>query len=189
MNLTFEGYVKHCLEEKTGVKTASIQRLVSLALSNNDIMELVFIFAIQRNKKYHLISQDWNTPLEPEYRAALRVLGEEGSLEAFLQSKRTPVSYRRIYTDFLHYPTKLAAQKKAEGKDIERLRQRTVAALKTAHITRYRVCTDLGLNPGNVYAYLAGNTDKVSLKTAQAICDYAYDALEKAQAQTAAKEE
>ena len=46
MNLTFEGYVKHCLEEKTGVKTASIQRLVSLALSNNDIMELVFIFAI-----------------------------------------------------------------------------------------------------------------------------------------------
>ena len=75
MNLTFEGYVKHCLEEKTGVKTASIQRLVSLALSNNDIMELVFIFAIQRNKKYHLMSQVWNTPLEPEYRAALRVLG------------------------------------------------------------------------------------------------------------------
>ncbi len=188
MNLTFEGYVKHCLEEKTGVKTASIQRLVSLALSNNDIMELVFIFAIQRNKKYHLMSQVWNTPLEPEYRAALRVLGEEGSLEAFLQSKRTPVNYRRIYTDFLHYPTKLAAQKKAEGKDIERLRQRTVAALETAHITRYRVCTDLCLNPGNVYAYLAGNTDKVSLKTAQAICDYAYDALEKAQAQMPVEE-
>ena len=175
MNLTFEGYVKHCLEEKTGIKTASIQRLVSLALSNNDIMELVFIFAIQRNKKYHLMSQVWNTPLEPEYRAALRVLGEEGSLEVFLQSKRTPVSYRRIYTDFLHYPTKLAAQKKAEGKDIERL--------------RHRVCTDLGLNPGNIYAYLAGNTDKVSLKTAQAICDYAYDALEKTQAQTNAEEE
>lgn len=181
MHMTFEGYVKHCLKEKTGIKTASLKRLVSLALSRSDIMELVFVFAMQRNKKYHLMSLVWNTPLEPEYRAALRVLGEEGSLEAFLQSKRTPVSYRRIYTDFLHYPTKLAAQRKAEDKDIERLRQRTVTALEAAHITRYRLCTDLGLNAGNIYAYLAGNASKVSLKTAQAIYDYVYEQIAKAQ--------
>ena len=177
MNMTFEGYVKHLLEQKTGLKTASLRRLVPLAISDSSLIELVFIFALQRNKKYHLMSLVWGTSLEPEYRAALRVLGDEGSLEAFLQSKRTPTSYRSIYSDFLHYPTKLAAQKKAESKDIERLRQRTVAALEAAHITRYRLCTDLGLNAGNVYAYLAGNTDKVSLKTAQAIYDHTYELI------------
>ena len=179
MNMTFEGYVRHRLEEETGMKTVNLKRLVAYALANSNAMELVFVFALQRNKKYHLMSLVWGTALEPEYRAALRVLKDEGSLEAFLQSKRTPESYRRIYSDFKHYPTKLAAQKKTEGNEIELLRQRTVAALDAAHITRYRLCSDLGLNAGNVYAYLAGNTNKVSLKTAQTIYDYAYAACKK----------
>lgn len=178
MKKTFEGYVRAQLKQKTGLETASLRRLVPLALSDPELIELVFVFAQLRNKKYHLMSLVWGTPLEREYRAALHVMGEEGSLEAFLQSKRTPVEYRRIYTDFLHHPTKEAAQKKADEKDIQRLRERTLKALEASGITRYRLCADLGLNPGNVYAYLAGNTKKVSLETAQRICNYAYEALD-----------
>ena len=180
MKKTLEGYVRAQLKAKTGIDTASLRRLVPLALSNPELIELVFVFAQLRNKKYHLMSLVWGTPLEREYRAALRVMSEEGSLEAFLQSKRTPVEYRRIYTDFLHHPTKEAAQKKTDEKSIERLRQRTCKALEASGITRYRLCADLRLNAGNVYAYLAGNTKKVSLETAQRICDYAYDALDRA---------
>ncbi len=180
MESTFEGYIRSILKQKTGMDTVSLRRLVPHALSNPDLVELVFIFALLRNKKYHLMSLVWNTSLEPEYRAALHVLGELGSLEAFLQSQRTPLAYRRIYTDFLRAPTKEAAQQKATDKAIERLRERTLRALEASSITRYRLCADLKLNPGNVYAYLAGNTHKVSLETAQRICDYAYDALDKA---------
>ncbi len=175
MSLSFEGYVHRALEEKTGLATTNLSRLVRCALADNSIKELVFIYAMLRNKKYHLMSLVWNTPLEEEYRAALRVLASEGSLEAFLQSKRTPITYRRIYSDFLHYPVKAAARKKDDAKQIERLRERTVRALEACNITRYRLCTNLKLNPGNVYAYLSGDVSKVSLATAQKICDYVYE--------------
>ena len=53
------------------------------------------------------------------------------------------------------------------------LRPRIAKALAQKGITRYKLCKDLGLNPGNVYAYLAGDDAKVSKETARRMLDYA----------------
>ena len=51
--------------------------------------------------------------------------------------------------------------------------EKTVAALESAGKTRYRLCRDLGLNEGNVYAWLAGDPSKVSRATARRAWRYA----------------
>jgi predicted transcriptional regulator len=58
------------------------------------------------------------------------------------------------------------------------MRPRIVEALARRGITRYRLCKDLGLNPGNVYAYLAGDDTKVSKETARRILGYAESGLQ-----------
>lgn len=45
--------------------------------------------------------------------------------------------------------------------------------LKVAGVTRYQLCKDLGLNEGNIYAWLAGDPTKVSRATARRIWEYA----------------
>ena len=50
---------------------------------------------------------------------------------------------------------------------------RIVEALARRGVTRYKLCKDLDLNPGNVYAYLAGDDAKVSKETARQMLRYA----------------
>lgn len=56
------------------------------------------------------------------------------------------------------------------GLDTTSLRKLVATAEGNA---RYRMCKDLGLNPGNVYAYLAGDDAKVSKETARRMLVYA----------------
>ena len=51
--------------------------------------------------------------------------------------------------------------------------QRVLQALEKSGRTRYQLCHDLGLNEGNVYAWLAGDPTKVSRETARKAWHYA----------------
>ena len=54
------------------------------------------------------------------------------------------------------------------------MRDKTNSALEESDLTVYRLCKDLRMNMGNVYAYLGkGDTSKVSRAAARAIMDYA----------------
>ena len=54
------------------------------------------------------------------------------------------------------------------------MREKTVAALEGAGVTVYRLCADLGLNQGNVYAYLGkGDVTKVRRSTARRMLERA----------------
>ena len=54
------------------------------------------------------------------------------------------------------------------------MRDKTVRALESSELTVYRLCKDLQLNMGNVYAYLNnGDATKVSKATARTIMNYA----------------
>ena len=54
------------------------------------------------------------------------------------------------------------------------MRKKTLDALHTNNVSIYRLCKDLGLNLGNVYAYLSkGDATKVSRDTARTIMEYA----------------
>ncbi|MCI8340259.1 MAG: MFS transporter [Eggerthellaceae bacterium] len=54
------------------------------------------------------------------------------------------------------------------------MRKATLDAMERRRLTAYRVCKTLGLNLGNVYAYLGkGDVSKVSRNTARRIMEYA----------------
>ena len=54
------------------------------------------------------------------------------------------------------------------------MREKTLAALASSGRTVYSLCGELGLNRGNVYAYLnAGDVTKVSRATARRILEAA----------------
>ncbi len=60
------------------------------------------------------------------------------------------------------------------GGIIELMRKATLDAMERRRLTAYRVCKTLGLNLGNVYAYLGkGDVSKVSRNTARRIMEYA----------------
>ena len=54
------------------------------------------------------------------------------------------------------------------------MREKTLAALEQSDTSCYSLCKQLGLNKGNVYAYLhGGDNSKVSRETARSIMEYA----------------
>ena len=54
------------------------------------------------------------------------------------------------------------------------MREKTLDAIESGGLTVYRLCKDLDLNQGNVYAYLGkGDASKVSRATARRLMEHA----------------
>ena len=68
------------------------------------------------------------------------------------------------------------ARRDAQGRDAElklEARKRVLALESKKHVTRYRMAKDLGLNPGNLHAFLAqGNPNKLSLNRVVDLVEY-----------------
>lgn len=93
-----------------------------------------------------------------------------GTVEEWLQLDGTPSRYRKVWLAF-------RAKKDAVKNDrrvSSLMRNKTIEALRSSELTIYRLCKDLQLNMGNVYAYLnSGDATKVSRATARSIMEYA----------------
>ena len=172
MKQQFKGYLEARLREITGLKTGSLRRLVAYALDGHlEISPELLLLALERGQYVYFMSLCWATPLEDRYRAITPVLYGVNSIEEFLASPDTPHQIKRVHQAYLESQL----DPNADDVSIERLRARTVRAIERSGITRYSVCKELKLNAGNVYAYLNGDVSKVSLETAQRICDYVYE--------------
>lgn len=108
-------------------------------------------------------------PLPSDYEHLAEKLGEYGSVEALLSSEDAPARYASVLDAFRAQGDGLAANRRINGL----MRPRILNALARKGLTRYKLCRDLGLNPGNVYAYLAGDDAKVSKETARRMLSYA----------------
>ena len=104
-----------------------------------------------------------------DYEVLARKLEERGSAEALLSSDDAPPRYASVLAAFRAQGDGLAADRRINAL----MRPRIAKALAEKGITRYRLCKDLGLNLGNVYAYLAGDDAKVSRETARRMLSYA----------------
>lgn len=67
----------------------------------------------------------------------------------------------------------IAATKAVVRAAVRQMAEKALDALSRAGTTRYRLCKELGLNEGNVYAWLAGGPSKVSRETARRACRFA----------------
>ena len=106
--------------------------------------------------------------MSDEFSALAKKARRYKSAERFALSAHAPERYRKV-AEAYHAPESLRA---ASIRVNQMIRERVLAALETSSVTRYRLCKDLGLNMGNVYAYLSGDPSKVSTQTAQRILDY-----------------
>lgn len=92
-------------------------------------------------------------------------------LESALDSGEPPlrVEYIKVWRSF-------TSRRDANSRDEELkllARERALRLEETRGVTRYRMAKDLGLNPGNLHAFLAqGNVKKLSLDRAYQLVDY-----------------
>lgn len=169
MHRTLKGFLKEYCHELSGIDTTNLRRLVLAADDNARLVEPLFAFAAAQNKLNYLVRISEGHWFHDDYEALSKQLEDYGSLEALLSSGNAPARYASVLDAYRAQGDTLAADRRINGL----IRPRIVNALAHNGLTRYRLCQDLRLNPGNVYAYLAGDVTKVSKATALRMLDYA----------------
>ena len=172
MRRTFEGFLKAYCAELAGRQTVSLRTLCAYADGPAPrVAEPLFLLALEEGKLDLLLSRCAGTWMEHDYRALAPTARQfAGDARAFLEAGGTPQRYAKVLDAF----RARTGAKEADRRVTALMREKTNAALEARGITRYQLCKDLGLNMGNVYAYLGnGDATKVSRDTARRIMEYA----------------
>ena len=171
MNLTFKGFLKLYCQELAGEKTLNYRRLVALA--NGDaprVAEPLLLLALEEGKEDYLRNLVHGMRMSHEYEEVCDVVGRHrGALVEALEEGVLPRRYQNVWKAFL--AKKYAVE--ADRRVIQLMRDKVLEAMDAGGITVYGLCKALGLNKGNVYAYLnGGDATKVSRLTARRIYEY-----------------
>lgn len=169
--LTFAGYLKSYVPALAGANTQALERLASASLTNPRVVEPLLLLAATTHRGDELAR---HLTARPQLVAELRLLqdlAEQDRLESSLagEDPRLRPEYTKAWRSFV--------ARRDVGQRDERLKQaarkRALALEAQQQVTRYRMAKDLGLNPGNLHAFLAqGNVSKLSLKRAYELVDY-----------------
>ena len=169
MNRTFKGFLQRYCAELSGLQTTSLRKLCAAAGENARLVEPLFALAAERGKAGYLVELSEGYWFHGDYERLAGEVRAFDSVRAFLESGTVPDRYASVLDAFEAQGDMLAADRRMNallGKKINE-------ALAQSGVTRYQLCKDLGLNFGNVYAYLAGDNSKVSNATARRMLDYA----------------
>lgn len=171
MNLTFRGFLRSYCRELTGLETDNLSKLCrAVAGDSPAAAEALMLFAAVLGKASYLVSLSKGTWLEKGYREVLPRLENPTCVEAFLQSEAAPQRYKKVWNAFAEKKEGVLADRRVSSL----MRDRALEGILAKEISVYRLCEDLGLNKGNVYAYLnKGDCSKVSRATARKIMEYA----------------
>lgn len=169
--LTFAGYLKSYVPSLADTHSQAMSRLADRAQRRPRVLEPLLLMAAVTGRTDELARQMRD---QPKLLAELRLLGElaeREELETALASEdpRLRPEYTKAWRSFV--TRRDAAHRDARLKRVARDR---VLEMETAkHVTRYRMAKDLGLNPGNLHAFLSqGNVSKLSLDHAYQLVDY-----------------
>lgn len=170
MNLTLKGFLRGYVRELTGLETDSLKRLLEATLNSAPAAEeAVMAFAAAQGKAAYLAKLAKGTRLEEPYREASERIDQSTDLESFFVDAGSTERYRKVW---LAYCAKKDAIK-ADRRAILLMRDKTLEAMAATQHSIYGVCKELGLNQGNVYAYLnKGDASKVSRATARRIMEF-----------------
>lgn len=169
MRRTLKGFLREYCRELSGLDTTNLRRLVAAAKRNARLVEPLFVFACIQGKAGYVTRISEGEWFHGDYETLTGKLAKHESVEALLASEDAPPRYAAVLSAFQAQGDVLAADRRINAL----LRPKVIEALARRRITRYRLCKDLGLNPGNVYAYLAGDDAKVSKDTARRMLAYA----------------
>lgn len=175
MNLTFKGFLKLYCKELAGENTLNYRRLVSLANGPAPrVAEPLLLLALEEGKAAYLCNLALGMWMVDEYQQVCRMVDRYGGVSSeALKDHALPRRYQNVWNAYL--AKKCAAE--ADRRVIGIMREKVLDAIDAGGMTVYSICKALGLNKGNVYAYLnGGDVSKVSRSTARRIYDYAIGA-------------
>lgn len=171
MNLTFKGFLKAYCRELSGQESLSFRKLTQLAESETPhVAEPMLLLAMCEDKKDYVIELTQGTWMDKSFAEALKFYEVGEDAEKFASSPKLPNRFSNVYHAYEAKKNAVQADRRLN----KLMRTKTLEALKKNGLTCYKLCKDLGLNKGNVYAYLNAEDDsKVSCETAKKIMEYA----------------
>ncbi len=169
--LTFAGFLESYVRHLAGLDTLDLSRLARAMRSEPRLAEPLLLYAAKSGRAEKLsgllgASDDLRDELH-----TLVELERSDRLESVLAAEdpRLRPEYAKVWRSYV-------ARRDAPARDAElklRARERVLALEKTKGVTRYRMAKDLGLNPGNLHAFLAqGNPSKLSLARVYELVEY-----------------
>lgn len=169
--LTFNGYLESYVQYLAGRDTLSLSQLAALSQSEPRLVEPLLLWATktgQAQRLSKLLEDQGNLDREL---TTLVSLEKRGRLESALgaESSRLRREYSKVWRSYV-------VRRDAPVRDAElklEARKRALALEAAKGVSRYRMAKDLGLNPGNLHAFLAqGKASKLSLDRAYGLVTY-----------------
>jgi len=169
--LTFSGFLEPYVRYLSGEDTLAQPRLVALLPAEPRLVEPLLLWATVTGRYVRLARL-----LVDDHRlvADLRLLvslSEEGRLEEALASEDPQLrpEYAKAWRSYV-------ARRDAPARDARlklEARERILALEAERSVSRYRMAKDLGLNPGNLHAFLSqGDPGKLRLEKAYRLVEY-----------------
>jgi len=160
--LTFKGFLQSYVKALSGEDTLALSRLAALSETEPRLVEPLLLWATATGHSGRLDNLLNGRPaLRQELRTLVRLRAEH-RLEENLASANTTLrpEYSKVWHSYV-------VRRDAPNRDKElrlAVRERILELESRKRVTRYRMAKDLGLNPGNLHAYLSqDNATKLSL--------------------------
>ncbi len=169
--LTFGGYLDSYVRYLAGRDTHALSRLADLARTEPRLTEPLLLWAVKRGHDARLSQMLAGQPGLAHELKVLVALERDGRLESAISAEdpRLRPEYSKVWRSYV-------ARRDASARDAHlklEARKRVLALESAKGVTRYRMAKDLGLNPGNLHAFLAqGNPSKLSLDRALQLVSY-----------------
>jgi hypothetical protein len=170
--LSFTGFLKQYVAYLAADDTQDIAKLVGLAANGHSrVTEPLFLLAIMTDRLPLLLDAAKDTPLADVYSKLANLFPTPELLLGALknQDPRLSLQYQKVYQSYLSQIARPDIDRQASLL----MRDKAMNMMREKSVSNYRVYTDLGLNPGNINAFLKNaDATKVSRKTARAILEY-----------------
>lgn len=168
--LTFAGFLAPYVRALAGLDSLSLPKLAERAAEELRLREPLLLWAAVTGRGERLAPFLADEALRDEL-SLLMQLHTKAALEPALdcEDARLRPEYTKAWRSY-------TVRRDAKSRDASlklTLRDRVLALEAQKHVTRYRMAKDLGLNPGNLHAFLTqGNATKLSLDRAAALVSY-----------------
>lgn len=173
--LTFKGFLSRYVRELSSSDTVSLYKLAAEAGTNNPrLKEPLLLYAMFSNKQDVLMKATKMPSLRSEFEEVVLQYTVDEVLK-MLKEKSVMLSeeYHKVWRSYISEKNRY----KTDDYTKELVRKKVKRLQMSGNISNYRIYADLGLNPGNLNAWLKhGECGKVSLNTARKVLSYVENA-------------
>ena len=169
--LTFRGFLGQYVSALSLSGSKRLYTLAEEAASTNPrLKEALFLYALFSDNAPYLLTVTKSLATAQEYNSLLGRYDKTSMETALLNNEPSlSVEYRKVYKSYLAVRDK----NKGEQHTKSLMRAKIMRLQSEKGVSNYRIYKDLGINHGNMNAYLKnGDCSKVSLDTARKTIHY-----------------